>query len=226
MFTTGFSEWTWQNILIRIIVSLVIGIVIGIDRGVKRRGGGARTTITVCLGATMVMLLEQYLEELYPERLDISRIAAQVISGVGFLGAGSILVSGHQIKGLTSAASIWTCACIGLAVGIGFVDGAVFLTVMWLAGVHMVPYIEDKVYKHSRYMTLYVEVEDGKAITNVSRQLKDSHCFIDSFYVDKPKAKGQHFQIVVTLRIQTKRNRDEFLHTLQRLKGVVSVDEI
>lgn len=226
MFTTGFSEWTWQNILIRIIVSLVIGIVIGIDRGVKRRGGGARTTITVCLGATMVMLLEQYLEELYPERLDISRIAAQVISGVGFLGAGSILVSGHQIKGLTFAASIWTCACIGLAVGIGFVDGAVLLTAVWLAGVHMVPYIEDKVYKHSRYMTLYVEVEDGKAISNVSRQLKDNNCFIDSFYVDKPKAKGQHFQIVVTLRIQKKRNRDEFLHDLQRLKGIMSVDEI
>ncbi|MDE5696383.1 MAG: MgtC/SapB family protein [Lachnospiraceae bacterium] len=226
MFTTRFSDWTWQNLFIRIIASLVIGIVIGIDRGAKRRGGGARTTITVCLGATMVMLLEQYLEELYPGRLDISRIAAQVISGVGFLGAGSILVSGHQIKGLTSAASIWTCACIGLAVGIGFVDGAVFLTVMWLAGVHLVPYIEDKVYKHSRYMTLYVEVEDGKAITNVSRQLKDSKCLVDSFYVDKPKAKGQHFQIVVTLRIQRKKNREEFLHTLQRLKGVVSVDEI
>ena len=128
MFTMRFSEWTWQNIFVRILSALVLGIVIGIDRGVKRRGGGARTTITVCLGAAMVMLMEQYLEALYPERLDISRIAAQVISGVGFLGAGSILVSGHQIKGLTSAASIWTCACIGLAVGIGFLDGAVILT--------------------------------------------------------------------------------------------------
>ncbi|MDE7417043.1 MAG: MgtC/SapB family protein [Lachnospiraceae bacterium] len=226
MFTTRFSEWTLQNIFIRMIVSLAIGIVIGIDRGAKRRGGGARTTITVCLGASMVMLLEQYLEVLYPERLDISRIAAQVISGVGFLGAGSILVSGHQIKGLTSAASIWTCACIGLAVGIGFVDGAVFLTAIWLVGVHLVPYIEERVYKHSRYMTLYVEVEDGKAITNVSRQLKENNCFVDSFYVDKPKAKGQHFQIVVTLRIQRKMNREEFLRSLQRLKGVMSVDEI
>ena len=97
MFTMRFSEWTWQNIFVRILSALVLGIVIGIDRGVKRRGGGARTTITVCLGAAMVMLMEQYLEALYPERLDISRIAAQVISGVGFLGAGSILVSGHQI---------------------------------------------------------------------------------------------------------------------------------
>ena len=92
MFTTRFSDWTWGTVMVRIVLSLVLGIVVGIDRGVKRRGGGARTMITVCLGATMVMLMEQYLEELYPERLDISRIAAQVISGVGFLGAGYILV--------------------------------------------------------------------------------------------------------------------------------------
>ena len=63
MFTDRFSEWSWINILIRIVISAVIGMIIGIDRGVKRRGGGARTTITVCLGATMVMLMEQYLEE-------------------------------------------------------------------------------------------------------------------------------------------------------------------
>lgn len=226
MFTTRFSEWTFGTIIFRIIVSLVVGIVIGIDRGVKRRGGGARTMITVCLGATMVMLLEQYLEEIYPERLDISRIAAQVISGVGFLGAGSILVSGHQIKGLTSAASIWACACIGLAVGIGFIDGAVILTAVWLIGVHLIPYIEDKVYRYSRYMTLYIEAEDGKAITNVSRHLKESGCFIDIFHVDKPKAKGQSFQILTTFQIPRKENRDEYLRLLQELKGVVSVNEI
>ncbi|MDE7321930.1 MAG: MgtC/SapB family protein [Lachnospiraceae bacterium] len=226
MFTTHFSDWTWKAVIVRIVFSLVIGVVIGIDRGVKRRGGGARTMITVCLGATMVMLMEQYLEELYPERLDISRIAAQVISGVGFLGAGSILVSGHQIKGLTSAASIWTCACIGLAVGIGFLDGAVILTVVWLAGVHLIPLIEDKVYKYSRYLTLYIEVEDGKAITSISRHLKETNCFVDSFYVDKPKAKGQHFQVVATFRIPRKMSRDAYLRTLQELKGVESVSEI
>ena len=226
MFTTKFSEWTWSSILIRIIISLIIGMVIGIDRGATRRGGGARTTITVCLGATMVMLIEQYLEQLYPERLDISRIAAQVVSGVGFLGAGSILVSGHQIKGLTSAASIWTCACIGLAVGIGFIDGTILLTVFWLIGVHLAPYIEEKVYKLSRYMTLDIEVEDGKAITLVSRHLKNENCFIDTFQVDKPKAKGQHFQIVTTFKLPKGKSREEYQHSLRELKGVVSMNEI
>lgn len=226
MFTLSFSDWTGSNILIRIVISLVAGMIIGIDRGAKRRGGGARTTITVCLGATMVMLLEQYLEALYPGRLDISRIAAQVISGVGFLGAGSILVSGHQIKGLTSAASIWTCACIGLAIGIGFVDGAVVLTGLWLMGVHLVPYIESKVYKHSRYMTLYIEVASGREITLISRKLKEDQCFIDTFVVDRPKAKGQYFQIVTTFRIPRGVHKDAYLRTLQEMDGLGTVNEL
>lgn len=226
MFTTVFSDWTWFNVLIRIIMSLVIGMVIGIDRGVKRRGGGARTTITVCLGATMVMLLEQYLLRLYPEKFDIARIAAQVISGVGFLGAGSILISGHQIKGLTSAASIWISATIGLAVGIGFIDGAVILTVLWLIGVHLVSRIEHRVYKYSRYMTLYIEVADGRAITLVSRKLKEDNCFIDTFDVDKPMAKGQHFRIVTTFKTPEGTNKEEYRCALQKLKGVMSASEI
>lgn len=226
MFTAIFSEWTWSNIMLRIVISLVIGMVIGIDRGTKRRGGGARTTVTVCLGATMVMLLEQYLETLYPEQLDISRLSAQVVSGVGFLGAGSILISGHQIKGLTSAASIWTCACIGLAVGIGFIDGAVIVTVLWLAGVHLVPHIENRVYRHSKYMTLCIEAASGKEITLVSRKLKEDHCFVDTFVVDKPKAKGQSFQIMTTFKLPRGVRRETYLHALQEIEGLGAVDEL
>ncbi|MBD5495040.1 MAG: MgtC/SapB family protein [Lachnospiraceae bacterium] len=212
--------------MIRMAVSLVLGTVIGIDRGAKRRGGGVRTIITVCLGATMIMLLEQYLEALYPGRLDISRIAAQAISGVGFLGAGSILVSGHRIKGLTFAASIWTCACVGLAVGIGFIDGAVILTVLWLAGVHFVPYIESKVYKHSRYMTLYIEATSGKEITHITQKLNEDQCFIDTFVVDKPKAKGQYFQIMTTFRIPKGVNKNAYLQTLREMEGVGIINEL
>lgn len=226
MFSDYFIEWNAQNIFIRITVSFIIGIAIGLDRGAKRRGGGARTTLTVCLGATMVMLLEQYLEQIYGSQVNITRIAAQVVSGVGFLGAGSILLSGHQIKGLTSAASIWTCACIGLAAGIGFLDGAVILTLFWLTGLHIVPFIEARFYKHSRYLTLYIELEDGKAITNVSRKLKETPCQIDTFDVDKPKAKGQQYQVMTTFKIPNHTDKEAFVRAIQNLKGVSSVTEV
>ena len=172
------------------------------------------------------MLLEQYLEALYPERLDISRIAAQVISGVSFLGAGSILISGHQIKGLTYAASIWASACIGLAVGIGFIDGAVILTLFWLTGLHLIPYLENKIYRHSRYMTLYIEAVDGKEIMLISRKLKGDNCFIDTFTVDKPKAKGQYYQIMTTFKLPKGIHKDAYLHALQELSSVGTVNEL
>ena len=226
MFTTIFSEWTWQNVLVRILTSIVIGTFIGIDRGVKKRGGGARTTVTVCIGATVIMLLEQYMEILYLGKFDITRLGAQVISGVGFLGAGTILISGHQVKGLTSAASIWTSACIGLMIGIGFVDGAILATVIWIVCIHVIPFIEGNVYKRSRYMTLYIEAEDGKSITSVSKFLKEKECFIDSFDVDKPKAKGQNFQIVTTFKLPKQSNKEEYLRLIQELKGIVLVSEI
>ncbi len=226
MFTTFFSDWTWQNVLFRIVAALALGMAIGIDRGVKRRGTDARTSVTICVGAAMIMLLEQYLEILYPKQVDVSRMAAQVISGVGFVGAGSILVASHRIRGLASAAGIWTCACIGLAVGIGFVDGAVILTALWLTGVHLAPRIEEKVYRHSRYIALVVEVENGKAITVVSRLLKEKGYTVDTFTVDKPKAKGQNLQIVTTLKLPKGVHKEECLRTIRELQEVQDVSEI
>lgn len=226
MFTTTFSDWTWQNIVTIIAISLALGIVIGIDRGAKRRGGGARTTITVCLGATMVMLLEQYLEEIYPERFDISRIAAQVVSGVGFLGAGSILVSGHQIKGLTSAASIWTCACIGLAVGIGFIDGAVIITGILLMVLHILPMIEKRIYQWSRYVTLYIESDRNRTAAMLLHKLRSDGCTVDMYDVDKSRAEGQSFTILITVRIPARMKKGEYLKELEHLEGVLFVDAL
>ena len=161
MFFADISAWTLRNIVIRLVTAMALGGLIGIDRGAKRRGGGARTDSAVCIGAALVMMTGQYIEIRWPGLADISRMASQVVSGVGFLGAGSILVSGHQVKGLTSAAGIWLSACIGLAVGIGFVDGAVLATLVLLAGLHLLPLLEEKIYQYSRYVILYVEADEG-----------------------------------------------------------------
>lgn len=108
MFGFSCAEWTIPNVLIRIVVSMILGCVIGLDRGLKKRGAGTKTNTNtiVCLGATLVMLTAQYMEVYFPGKSDLSRMASQVISGVGFLGVGTIIVSGHQVRGLTTAGQV------------------------------------------------------------------------------------------------------------------------
>lgn len=224
MFITSLTEWTPGNLLLRMVVSLVLGALIGIDRGAKKRGGGARTDAAVCLGSALVMMTAQYMEITYPGRTDITRLAAQVVSGVGFLGAGSIIVSGHQVKGLTSAASIWICACIGLATGIGFVDGAVVLTLILLAGLHVLPFIEERVYQHSRYIRLYVEVRESGTVAVLLHKLKIDGCKVDMYDIEHPGTQGQSLTVLITVHIPWRYSKEEYLKSLSELEGILFVD--
>ncbi len=223
MFFADISAWTLRNIVIRLVTAMALGGLIGIDRGAKRRGGGARTDSAVCIGAALVMMTGQYIEIRWPGLADISRMASQVVSGVGFLGAGSILVSGHQVKGLTSAAGIWLSACIGLAVGIGFVDGAVLATLVLLAGLHLLPLLEEKIYQYSRYVILYVEADEGGASAEFLHHLKMDGCKVDRFDVDKSGGM-QSFTILTPIRLPKDLNRDEYIEELSRMRGIHSID--
>ena len=226
MFFLSLTEWTLRNVILRIVLALVLGSVIGIDRGAKKRGGGARMDAAVCLGAATVMLTAQYMYRAFPGAVDLSRMAAQVISGIGFLGAGSIIVSGHQIKGLTSAASIWTCACIGLAAGIGFIDGAVIITGILLMVLHILPMIEKRIYQWSRYVTLYIESDRNRTAAMLLHKLRSDGCTVDMYDVDKSRAEGQSFTILITVRIPARMKKGEYLKELEHLEGVLFVDAL
>lgn len=226
MFGFYFVEWNGINIMIRMLVSLVLGCIIGLDRSVKRRGAGTKTHTVVCLGATLVALTAQYMEEMFPGHSDMARLSAQVISGVGFLGVGTIFVSDHKIRGLTTAASLWTCACIGLAVGTGFVEGAVFTTILLLVALHVLPSIERLMLKHTKYYTLYIEVESNKCVPAVIEQIKKTNMTIDTFDVVKAKGKGGGVSVLTTLRMNDKDTREHFLEILQAIDGVVAVENL
>ena len=226
MFFADLSAWTEQNVILRMVAALVLGALIGIDRGAKRRGGGARTDAAVCLGAAMVVMTGQYMEMRYQGTTDVARMASQVVSRVGFLGAGSIIVSRHQVKGLTSAAGIWVCACIGLAVGIGFVDGAIIATLILLSGLHILPIVEARVYKHSRYMVLQVEAAEGGTSIELMRKLKADGCIVDLFEVEKAGTNVSSFTIALTVRIPHRLNREQYVESLMKIKGILSVDSM
>lgn len=133
-FTHDFMNIEWWRLLIRLILAVICGGALGFERELNRHPAGFRTHIIVCLGATLVMITGQGLSITafsFGGTSDPARLGAQVISGIGFLGAGTILVTGkRQVKGLTTAAGLWASACIGLAIGCGFWLGAVITCVL------------------------------------------------------------------------------------------------
>src|SRR5690554_6414549 len=119
----------WE-IVVKLVLGMVFGGVIGLEREIGNRPAGFRTHTLVCMGSALVMMSAEFLMEAYPAfEPDPARLGAQVISGIGFLGAGTILKDGSRVRGLTTAASIWVVACIGIAIGVGFYWGAIIASV-------------------------------------------------------------------------------------------------
>ncbi len=118
------------DLVMRLVVALVLGGIIGYEREHENRPAGFRTHILVCVGAALVMVTSEFVFNRFSStvNLDPARMGAQVISGIGFLGAGTIVREGFNVKGLTTAASLWAVSCVGLAAGIGFYEGAIAAT--------------------------------------------------------------------------------------------------
>ena len=141
---------TNAQIILRLIIAAILSGLIGFERERhNRRIAGFRTHILVCVGSTLIMLTSLYIFDLYGTRapVDPARIAAGVITGIGFLGAGTIIRSSASVTGLTTAASLWTVSGIGLAVGCGFYIASYAATVIVLAALYLLrkmPIIEDK----------------------------------------------------------------------------------
>ncbi len=133
-----------KEIFIRLVLSLILGGLVGLERQIHRRTAGLRTHILVCLGSCLIMLTSIYIFDIFKDKvpLDPARIAAGVITGIGFLGAGAIIRSGEAVKGLTTAASLWVVAGIGLAVGCGFFNAALCTAVLALITLLLLGYIE------------------------------------------------------------------------------------
>lgn len=165
-------EVTYLSVFARIIVSLILGGVIGLERGLKNRPAGLRTYMLVCVGACLIMLTNQYIYQVFQVG-DPVRMGAQVVSGIGFLGAGTIVVTKHsQIKGLTTAAGLWTSAAVGLAVGIGFYEAALFGGAMIVTILTILHRWDDVMHRSSKAVEIYVELEDSLSLGGFMQELR------------------------------------------------------
>lgn len=150
------------EILIRLGLACILGGLIGFEREKTRHPAGLRTHILVCIGSALVMLCSIYMFEIYKNQanIDPARLGAQVISGIGFLGAGTILKEGVTVKGLTTAASLWAVACIGVSIGVGFYSGAVVATAFVLVILLVFSKFEHVFYSRKEFVSLKIKSID------------------------------------------------------------------
>lgn len=224
MLIADFSEWTIQNLILRVVVSMLLGGVIGLDRGMKHRGAGTKTITVVCLASTLVMLTEQYIQINFPGLANMNRLAAQVISGVGFIGVGTIIISKHRVRGLTTAATLWASACVGLAVGIGFIEGGVLITAVMLFSLHVLPFVERFATRHSRYCNVFLDLEKSQDLHAVIQDLKQAGIAIDSMNMSENRGVGEDISVHLVLYVKKSMERTEIYDILTKSNKVTSVD--
>lgn len=230
--TIGFLDWTinFHDLgisIFKIALALFCAGVIGIERGRKKRPAGFRTYMVVCLGATLVMMTNEYLCKLYGTG-DVARLGAQVISGIGFLGAGTIITTGHnRVKGLTTAAGLWTSACIGLAIGSGYYEGAIIGTFAIVVIMVVLHSFDRRMTSSTRTIILYVEFTKMSIIRNLVAYARENDIKVDDIEVEQPNdGMGAKMAAVVTLRLPHKESHLEFVEKVSALEGVIFVEEI
>lgn len=226
-FTKDLTTVNDTTIILRLVMAILCGGIIGFERGRTGRPAGLRTHILVCLGSTMAILTNQYVYETFGVS-DPTRLGAQVISGIGFLGAGTIIVTGrHQVKGLTTAAGLWATACMGLAIGIGFYKAAIVGCVLISFSTVVLHRLDNLILSKSKVLDVYIEFGKSASITNVLENMKQNEFSIDSLEIVKPSYDSNASSAaIMTLRLKQKKIRLEVIEKLNVIEGVEFVEEI
>ncbi len=190
------------EVLLRLLASVLIGTLIGSERARHGRAAGMRTHILVCLGACMTSLTSLYVVKVLQIQGDVFRIPAQVVSGIGFLGAGMIILKSNKvITGLTTAAGVWATASIGVALGYGFYSGAVAVTLLFLAAIILFAKFEKR---RKSAEVIYIEIDDLYEVNAVLSKLKNTipqHFSYQTFAPKSAKTGNLGIHIVIDKRI-------------------------
>lgn len=231
-----FDVW---SVVLRLIMAMLFGGMLGIERTKKGRAAGFRTYMFVCMGATLTILLGQYESALLAGRwaeiaqqtgirTDVSRFGAQVINGVGFLGAGTIVVTGRQeVKGLTTAAGLWASACAGLAIGAGAYECVILAFFLIFLCIRVFPCLETTIMARTRNMNVYVEFVSLDDVGEIISRIKEQEAKI--YEVDIVRG-GEECawrpSAVFFIRLSQRRSHEGILTAISELENVTTIDEI
>ena len=199
------------DFVLRLLVAGILGAIIGLDREYRAKEAGYRTHFLVSLGSALIMIVSQYgFQEIIKESsvtLDPSRVAAQVVSGIGFIGAGTIIFQKQIVRGLTTAAGIWATAGIGLAVGAGMYTIGIAAVILTLIGLELLSYVFKSVGMKSSMITFSTDTKN--TLKKIAEKFNSKEYLIVSYEMEtQPSGEAECYQ--VTMVIISKRNPDEW----------------
>lgn len=220
-------ELTYLSIALRIAAAFVMGGALGWERERRSRAAGLRTYMLVCVGACIIMLTNQYIYQVFHTG-DPVRMGAQVVSGIGFLGAGTIVVTKqNQIKGLTTAAGLWAAAAVGLALGIGFYEAALIgglLIFLILTAMHT---LDSHIRKNAQRVAIYAEVDNHINVGQIARAIRALNVEITSIQLDEEHVPSEHIRaFLIVLRKNKKIRREDLFNDIQQIEGVIYIEEL
>ena len=213
----------------RLVLALICGGVIGIERETKRRPAGFRTHILICMGSAITILTNLYLYQVMHLYTDISRMGAQVIAGISFVGAGTIIVTRHQkIKGLTTAAGLWTASIIGLACGAGYAECAIFATLMVLLAELLLIRLENRLVERTSDVNIYIEYTQPTTIQRIVRILRTGKVPMNDIEVNRiaDGEGGYRYGAILTVRVSGDTMEKEIFQGLSEISDVQTVEEL
>ncbi len=220
------------HVTIRLLLALLLGGLIGLEREQNNHAAGFRTHILVCIGSTLIMLLSIYGFAQFANepgvRMDPSRLAAQVVTGIGFLGAGVILFNGYSITGLTTAASLWVVAAIGLAIGAGFYYAASLSTLLVLFSLFVLNKVEQRLLHAKRLHVMKIKALDQPGyLGRISEMLSARHVIVIRFstqeIADQTNMESPMIYITLTVKLPNKSSVMHISDLIYELEGVSEV---
>ena len=227
------------TMMLRIVLAVLCGGLIGLERERKNRPAGFRTYMLAALGATMTVLLSLYLDQMLHgpwqalaaragATQDVSRFGAEAVKGIGFLGAGTIVVTARQqVKGLTTAAGLWASVCLGLAIGAGFYACALISMLFMLVCMYALPPLERRMTRRTHHMNISLEVESMEKLGTVVGHLRAQGVRIFDFEVNRSgSAALPNFLCQFSAVLPDRRDYPELLAELSALDGVILIEEI
>ena len=216
----------FYSVFVRLTLATLCGGIIGYERGKMNRAAGFRTHILVCIGSALAMLTNQYACQTFQSSIDVTRIGAQVISGIGFLGAGTIIVTrDRQVRGLTTAAGLWASACMGLAIGIGFYEGALLGCVFIFCVITAFHRIDVRFKNRAATRDLYIEMDGYDRIRELLDLFHQRSLKVSS-YETRDNTSAGHTGAVMLVRVSGRECQEALVDQIGALEGIYYVDEI